>query len=78
MDFGLTTQDSHAQINSNINAFYRTTGSFSFLNQIKSIYNGASGSATISADIATLNFRRRNAGKCSDKRSSRIVRHECR
>jgi hypothetical protein len=56
MDFGLTTQDSRAQINSNINAFYQTTGSFSFLNQIKSIYNGASGSATISADIATLNF----------------------
>jgi hypothetical protein len=41
---------------SNINAFYQTTGSYSFFNQIKSIYNGASGSALVSADLATLNF----------------------
>lgn len=39
-----------------INAFYQTNGSFSFFNQIKSIYNGASSSATVSADLATLNF----------------------
>jgi hypothetical protein len=42
--------------NANINAFYQTNGSLSFFNQVKSIYNGASGSATVSADLATLNF----------------------
>jgi hypothetical protein len=41
----------------NINTFYQTTGSYTFFGQIKSIYNGASGSATISADLGTLNFR---------------------
>jgi hypothetical protein len=41
---------------SNINTFYQTTGSYSFFNQIKSTYNGASGSALVSADLATLNF----------------------
>lgn len=56
MDFGLTNLDNPTQIKSNVNTFYQTTGSFSFLNQIKSIYNGASSSATVSADIATLNF----------------------
>lgn len=40
----------------NINAFYQTNGPLSFFNQIKSIYNGASGSATVSADLTTLNF----------------------
>ena len=40
----------------NINAFYSTNGPLSFFNQIKSIYNGASGSATVSADLTTLNF----------------------
>jgi len=40
----------------NINAFWQTSGSFTFLGQVKSIYNGASGSATISADLGTLNF----------------------
>jgi len=49
MDFGTDT-------NANINAFYNTNGSLSFFNQIKSIYNGASQSATVSADITTLNF----------------------
>jgi len=39
-----------------INAFYQTSGPFSFFNQIKSVYNNASGSATVSADLATLNF----------------------
>jgi hypothetical protein len=42
--------------NANINTFYNTDGQFSFFNQIKSIYNGASGSATVSANLASLNF----------------------
>jgi hypothetical protein len=45
-----------ADRNDNINKFYDTAGQFSFFNQIKSIYNGASSSATVSADIASLNF----------------------
>lgn len=40
----------------NINAFYQTNGQLSYFNQVKSIYNGASGAATVSADLATLNF----------------------
>ena len=56
LDFGPTNQQANAQISSNINAFYQTSGSYSFFNQIKSIYNGASASATVSADLATLNF----------------------
>jgi hypothetical protein len=39
-----------------INAFYQTNGPYSFFSQIKSIYNQASGSATVSADLASLNF----------------------
>jgi len=39
-----------------INTFYETSGSFSYFNQVKSIYNGASGSATVSADLASFNF----------------------
>jgi hypothetical protein len=39
-----------------VNAFFTTNSSLSYFNQVKSIYNGASGSATVSADIATLNF----------------------
>jgi Putative Ig domain len=42
--------------NVNINSFWQTNGGFVFFNQIKSIYNGASNSATVSADIGTLNF----------------------
>lgn len=42
--------------NANINTFFSTDGTLSYLNQIKSIYNGASSSATVSADLATLNF----------------------
>jgi hypothetical protein len=42
--------------NANINTFYGTNGPISFFNQVKSIYNGASGSATVSADLASLNF----------------------
>ena len=49
MDFG-------SGKDANINTFYGTNGSLSYFNQIKSIYNGASGSATVSADIASLNF----------------------
>jgi hypothetical protein len=41
---------------SQINGFFSTNSSLSYFNQIKSIYNGASSSATVSADIATLNF----------------------
>lgn len=41
---------------SNVNSFYNTSGAFSFFNQIKSIYNGASSAATVSTDAATLNF----------------------
>lgn len=40
----------------NINSFFNTDGKLSFINQIKSIYNGASNSATVSADLASLNF----------------------
>lgn len=40
----------------NINNFYNTAGNLSYFNQIKSIYNGASSSATVSADLASLNF----------------------
>jgi hypothetical protein len=39
-----------------INGYFSTSGPVSFLNQVKSIYNGASSSATVSADIASLNF----------------------
>lgn len=57
MDFGAVNDvDRKTKIYSNINAFYQTSGSYSFFNQIKSIYNNASGSATVSADLATLNF----------------------
>lgn len=44
------------RIRSNINNFYNTSGAFSYFDQIKSIYNPASASATLSADLATLNF----------------------
>jgi len=40
----------------NINTFFGTAGKLSYINQIKSIYNGASNSATVSADLASLNF----------------------
>jgi Putative Ig domain len=42
--------------NANINTFWGTNAGFVFFNQIKSIYNGASNSETVSADIGTLNF----------------------
>jgi hypothetical protein len=48
--------DTSAKRIDNINGFYGTAGQFSFLNQIKSIYNGASSSATVSADLGSLNF----------------------
>lgn len=37
-------------------AFFSQDKPFSFINQVKSIYNGASSSATVSADIGTLTF----------------------
>ena len=40
----------------NINAFFQTNGPITYFNQVKSIYNGASGAATVSADLVTLNF----------------------
>ncbi len=48
--------DSGAARIANINSFFNTDGKLSFINQIKSIYNGASNSATVSADLASLNF----------------------
>jgi hypothetical protein len=42
--------------NANINTFWGTNGGFVFFNQVRSIYNGASNSETVSADIGTLNF----------------------
>jgi hypothetical protein len=40
-----------------INQFYRTTSDHTYFSQIKSIYNGASASTTVSADIGSFNFR---------------------
>lgn len=48
---------SDADKDDNINKFYGTQGKLSYFNQIKSIYNGASSSATVSADLTSLNFR---------------------
>src|SRR5438270_4454391 len=45
-----------AERNENINTFYGTASNLSFFNQIKSIYNGASSSATVSANLTSLNF----------------------
>jgi hypothetical protein len=39
-----------------VNAILGTSGKFTPFNQIQSIYNGSSGSATISSDLGTLNF----------------------
>src|SRR5260370_32029593 len=39
-----------------INDFFGTAHKLSYFDQIKSIYNGASSSATVSADLASLNF----------------------
>jgi hypothetical protein len=50
------TDGSDEQKNDNINTFFGTAGNYSFFNQIKSIYNGASSSTTVSANLATLNF----------------------
>ena len=40
-----------------INCFYSTNNSLSWFTQVKSAYNGASSSATITASIGTYNFR---------------------
>jgi hypothetical protein len=42
----------------NINNYFQTANSLSYFNQVKSVYNSASGSATASVDVATLNFDR--------------------
>lgn len=42
--------------NDSLNQFFGVSDKISFLHQVKSIYNGASGSDTVSADIATLYF----------------------
>jgi hypothetical protein len=39
-----------------INCYYATNDTVSFFNQIQSVYNGASTSASVSADLASLNF----------------------
>jgi hypothetical protein len=39
-----------------INCFYSTNGLVSYFNQFQSIYNAASGSTTVNADVASLNF----------------------
>jgi hypothetical protein len=56
MNFGAGI-DTNTNIDTNVNRFWQTSGPYSLLSQAKSIYNGASGSATISADLGTLNFR---------------------
>ena len=40
-----------------INCFYSTNNSLTWFTQVKSVYNGASSSATINASIGTYNFR---------------------
>jgi hypothetical protein len=50
MDFGADPQD-------NINTFFQTNGQYSFLGQVRSTYNQASGSTTAAADFASLNFK---------------------
>jgi hypothetical protein len=39
-----------------VNGYYSMAQGASYFSQIRSIYNGASGAATVSADVATLNF----------------------
>jgi hypothetical protein len=39
-----------------VNSFFTMNSTASYFNQIKSIYNGASGATTLAADLATLNF----------------------
>lgn len=39
-----------------INSFYETFSNISFLGQVKSVYNGSASAATVSADLASLNF----------------------
>jgi hypothetical protein len=39
-----------------INCFYSTNGLVSYFNQFQSIYNAASGSTTVNANVASLNF----------------------
>jgi hypothetical protein len=39
-----------------VNDFYGMANNYTYISQIKSIYNGASGATTVSADIASLNL----------------------
>ena len=39
-----------------VNCFYSTNGLFSYFNQFQSIYNAASGSTTLNAQLGSLNF----------------------
>jgi len=41
-----------------VNDFYGMANNYTYLSQVKSIYNGASGATTVSADLASLNFLR--------------------
>jgi len=54
MDSGSDSREKN--IIANINSFYGTETQLSYADQIKSIYNGASSSATVSADLTSLNF----------------------
>jgi hypothetical protein len=60
MDFGVNDPssfvDHRTKLHNNVNQFYQMNGSYSFFNQIKSVYNGAAGSATVAADLGTLNL----------------------
>lgn len=53
---GLPTITCFGGSDDSINQFFNTTGNYSYLDQVKSIYNGAANAATVSADLATLNF----------------------
>jgi hypothetical protein len=50
------SEDLEQNRQNNINQYFQTNGSFTYFNQIRSIYNSASGSVTVSADMASLNF----------------------
>jgi hypothetical protein len=56
MDLDAAGNKSNDNIGKNVVAFYGAASQLSYFGQIKSIYNGASSSATISADLASLYF----------------------
>jgi hypothetical protein len=55
MNWGTGADDRTKEI-TNLNSFFLTNGSLSFFNQIKSTYNAAASSTTLSVDLASLNF----------------------